>query len=98
MFLSLTISRDVVFVCLGSLECGSTSEKLVSPLSFVRAVNHLVVGLSLIGVVWCMLVGELAKHLEIISLSNQPMMDTLKKKDEDVSRVLSVVFNGEEPA
>lgn len=78
--MSLTISRDVVFVCLGRLECGSTSEKLVSPLSFVRAVDHLVVGLSLIGVAYCVSVGDPVAYLKVFSLSNQPIMDTLKRK------------------
>jgi hypothetical protein len=52
----------------------------VRPLSFVRTVHNLVVGLSLIGVAWCVSVEELAAYLETASLSNQPMVDTLKWK------------------
>lgn len=78
--MSLTVPRDVILVRLGSLEGGSASEKFVRPLGFVRTVHNLVVGLSLIGVAWCVSVGELAAYLEILSLSNQPMVDTLKRK------------------
>lgn len=78
--MSLTVSRDVILVGLGCFECGCTSEELVRPLGFVRAVDNLVVGLSLIGVVCDVSVEELIAYLEIVSLSNQPMMNTLKRK------------------
>lgn len=49
---SLTISRDVVLVGLGGFVSGSTAKKLVRPLGLVRTVGNLIVGASLIGVVY----------------------------------------------
>ena len=77
--MSLTVPRDVILVRLGGLEGGGASEKFVRPLGFVRTVHNLVVGLGLIGVAWCVSVRELAAYLETVSLSNQPIVDTLKR-------------------
>jgi hypothetical protein len=48
----LTVLGDVVLVGLGSLVSGSAADELVRPLGFVRSLSDLLVGLSLIRVIW----------------------------------------------
>lgn len=46
-----TVAGNMVLVCLGRLVSSSTADELVRPLGFMGTVRHLVVGLSLIGVI-----------------------------------------------